>query len=272
MKLADQDGFYKRRLKGLLSVLCSYWLILLVFSVISIMTGQGDFMPGSIQKFVLNALTLENSYNGAWWYMFTYAVLVLISPVVVNWVKKCHPIIVLGTGFMIYCTAYYVRFKVNTGNLLLLKFGPTGMTFFEYLLGAMAWKYRIFTKLYGIWKKIPNVLRGLLAVAAVIGMLYVRTRIVPTLFVAPVSGFVVMTLFHFWIKPKWVQSIFQFVGKHSTNIWLTHMFFYLVLFKNFVYIAKYPLLVYAFMMAITISLSIGLQCLERPIQKRIAQI
>ena len=44
------------------------------------------------------------------------------------------------------------------------------------------------------------------------------------------------------------------------------------MFKNLVYIAKYPLLVFAFMLAITIPLSMLLQLVERPIQKRIASI
>lgn len=267
-----QAGYYQRRLKGLLSVFCSYWLILIVFSMVGIAIGQGDYMPGTLKKFILNGLTLENSYNGAWWYMFTYAVIVLISPVLLKWVKRSHPIIVLSIGFGIYCVAYYVRFKIGYSNWLLGKLGPFGMTLFEYLLGALALQYRVFTHLYKIWEKIPKTVRWLLAALLMLGMLYVRTKVVPSLFVAPVTGFVVMTLFHFWQKPKLVQKTFLLVGGHSTNIWLTHMFFYSVMFKNLVYIAKYPLLVFAFMLAITIPLSMLLQLVEKPLQKRIASI
>lgn len=267
-----QKAYYKRRLKGLLSVFCSYWLILIVFSIVGIAIGQGDYMPGNPQKFILNALTLESSYNGAWWYMFTYALLVLISPVLLKWVKRIHPIIVLGIGFVIYCVAYYVRFKLGYSNWILSKFGPFGMTLFEYLLGALALQYQVFTHLYKIWEKIPKTVRWLLAALLMLGMLYVRTKVVPSLFVAPVTGFVVMTLFHFWQKPKLVQKTFLLVGGHSANIWLTHMFFYSVMFKNLVYIAKYPLAVFAFMLAITIPLSMLLQMVEKPLQKRIASI
>lgn len=267
-----QTGYYKRRLKGLLSVFCSYWLILIVFSIVGLAIGQGDYMPGSLKKFVLNALTLENSYNGAWWYLFTYAVLVLVSPILLKWVKHSHPVIVLGIGFVIYCIAYYVRFKLGYSNWILGKFGPLGMTLFEYVLGALALKYQGFTRIYRIWENIPKAARGLLAAVLMLGMLYGRTKVVPSLFVAPVTGFVVMTLFHFWNKPEVVKRTFLLVGRHSTNIWLTHMFFYLVMFKNLVYIVKYPLLVFAFMLAITIPLSMLLQLAERPIQKRIARI
>ncbi|MGN0171099.1 MAG: acyltransferase family protein [Lachnospiraceae bacterium] len=268
----DQEGYYKRRLKGLLAVFCSYWLILVVFSIVGITIGQGDYMPGSLNKFILNALTLENSYNGAWWYMFTYALLVVTSPVLLKWVKRSHPLVVLGIGFAIYCVAYYVRFKLGCSNWLLGKFGPFGMTLFEYMLGVLVLKYQVFTHIYKIWEKIPKAIQWLLAAVLMFGMLYVRTKVVPSLFVAPVTGFVVMTLFHFWNKPEFVKKAFLLVGWHSTNIWLTHMFFYSVMFKNLVYIAKYPLLVFAFMLAITIPLSVLLQMVERPIQKRITKI
>lgn len=272
MMQSSQAGYYQRRLKGLLSVFCSYWLILIVFSIVSIAIGQGDYMPGSFKKFLLNALSLENSYNGAWWYMFSYAVLVVISPVLLKWVKRCHPVIVLGIGLVIYCVAYFVRFKLGYSNWLLGKFGPFGMTLFEYLLGALALKYQVFTRIHIISEKLPKAAYWLLATALMLGMLYGRTKVVPSLFVAPVTGFVVMSLFHFWNKPQVVKRAFLLVGRNSTNIWLTHMFFYLVIFKNLVYIAKYPLLIFALMLAITIPLSMLLQLVERPIQKRIASI
>ncbi len=78
MILHEQPEYYKRSLKRLFSLFCSYWLIILFFSFVSVITGHSDFMPGSITKFLLNALALDNSYNGAWWYMLTYAVLVLL--------------------------------------------------------------------------------------------------------------------------------------------------------------------------------------------------
>lgn len=44
------------------------------------------------------------------------------------------------------------------------------------------------------------------------------------------------------------------------------------MYKNLVYIVKYPLLIFTFMLAITIPLSMLLQLAERPIQKWIASI
>lgn len=268
----NSRNFYKRRLKGLLSVFCSYWLILLLFSAIAICLGQGAYMPGSLKKFAMNALALENSYNGAWWYMFTYAVLVLLSPLLMKLVKRGNPAAVLASGFIIYCAAYYVRFKMTGAGWLLGKLGPFGMTLFEYLIGAECCRQNLFSWLYAVWQKIRAGVRYVLAAVLIAAMLYVRTKIVPSLFAAPATGAVVMLLFHFWQKPKWVRKGFLFVGQHSTNVWLTHMFFYAVLFKNLVYVAKYPLLVFLLMMGITVALSMLLQLVEKPIRNKIAAL
>ena len=88
MAQSDGKGWYKRRLKGLLSVFISYWVILAVFSAVSAIAGQASFMPGSVMKFIRNALTIDSSYNGAWWYMFTYAVIVLASPLILKAVEN----------------------------------------------------------------------------------------------------------------------------------------------------------------------------------------
>lgn len=267
-----KDGFYKSRLKGLLAVLCDYWLILCIFSGVSIAVGQAEFMPGSLRKFVMNALTLENSYNGAWWYMLAYIVLVLCSPVLLKAVERYHPLVVLVTGFAVYCAAYYVRFSVKTDNWLLIKFGPLGMTFFEYLIGAVCYKIRFMTWLRERWSKLPTAVRWIAVTILIAGMLYGRTKIVPSLFVAPVTGFIIMVLFAFWRKPKWIEHTFLFIGIHSTNIWLTHMFFYLVLFRNFVYRAKYPVFIFTYMMVITIALSLLLQIVQKPLHKAVSRI
>lgn len=263
--------FYKRRLKGLLSLLCSYWLILIVFSLISILTGKSAFMPGSAKEFIFNFFLLEY-YNGAWWYMLTYAVLVAISPLVLKAIKKWKPITVLGLGFSIYCLAYYIRFKMDSSNWFLARFGPFGMTLFEFILGALAYKYKVFSCLFERWKRIPRTAQIILAIIILIGMIYGHTKIIPSLFIAPVTGFVIVMLFHFWQKPRIIIKLFAMIGEHSTNIWLTHMFFFKYIFNDFVYVAKYPILIFLFIMIITVFLSIILKQIERPIHKQIARM
>ena len=70
--------YYNGRLKGILKLLVNYWLILIGFTGLSMLIGNGNQMPGTLWQFIGNVTTFDTSYNGAWWYLFVYILLVLI--------------------------------------------------------------------------------------------------------------------------------------------------------------------------------------------------
>lgn len=269
MALERQPDFYKKRLKSLVSLLINYWIILILFSFIGIFIKQGTVIPGSMKEFIYNFFLLENSYNGAWWYMFTYVILVVVSPVLLKVVRKYKTAIIIVTGFMIYFFSYYLRFKVDTDNWLLIKIGPLGMTFFEYLLGMVVCKCKVFTYMYKEVEKLKKNLRIFLATFFLIGILVGHSFVVRSVFIAPFTGLIIIFIFGLWSKPRIIRRFFLFIGGHSTNIWLTHMFFYSKLFKDFVFVAKYPLFIYILMLLITILVSIIIQMICKPVQSRV---
>ena len=261
--------FFHNRILALFRLLCSYWLIILVFSLVSILAGQASFMPGNVKTILGNVFLYNISYNGAWWYMYAYVILVLLSPLLKKAVEQVHPVVILTASFLVYFGAYYLRFEVSNNGKLLNMLGAVGTTLFEYLLGMLFAHTLVFSFLQRFWKHISKAFRILLTILLFLGMLLSHTLILPSLFVAPFTGIVLITLFHFWQKPLLIQRFFLFMGNHSTNIWLTHMFFYLVLFKNLVYYAKYPLLIYLFMLIITVAISLLLHLAEDPIHRLI---
>ena len=74
---------------------------------------------------------------------------------------------------------------------------------------------------------------------------------------------IVLMCFHLWDKPEWMKKLFLLLGKHSTNIWLIHMFFYLVLFKNFIFRLKEPALIFVGMFVLCIVISILINQIEK---------
>lgn len=126
------------------------------------------------------------------------------------------------------------------------------MTFFEYILGAVLAKILFFTNIRKLLIKIPFIVRCIFACLLILGLFFARTFIIPNVFFAPFSGFIMITMFALWKKPKWLENIFMFLGKHSTNIWLTHMFFVSSLW---IYFAKYPLAIFLLLIAITTVIS-----------------
>lgn len=255
MLLYRKENYYKKRLKGLLPLVVNYWIVIAIFSIISIMVKQGEYMPGSFGTLFGNLFLYNVTYKGAWWYMWAYIILVLISPLILKVVDSTHSLFSVIAGFVIYCLAYYVRFHTDSTNYLLVRFGPFGMTLFEYMIGAIVFKLDLYSKVKRILEKISKYLFYIGSVFLLAAMLFVRTLVVRSLFVAPITGMLIIVIFVMWEKPNWVQQVFLYLGKHSTNIWLTHMFFYLVLFKDFIYYFRYPALIFIAMITITLMVS-----------------
>ena len=262
--------YYKRRLIGLLGVYLNFWIILVIFTVLSVVIGNGSSMPRDLQTFIGNFTTIDPSYNGAWWYLLTYALIVFSSPLLLRLSQKTSkwkPFLVLVGMGLIYCAAYYVRFNIDSSNWFVHQIGLYGMTAVEYMIGSMACEYKVFSFLGNNWNRIfRNVLTNFLGSAALFAiLLLMRTLVVPSLFFAPISGFIVLFLFHKMKKPKWFEKCFLTLGKHSTNIWLTHMFLYLNIFVGLVYRAKFPVPILLFMLAITLPVSVVINLIHKPI-------
>ena len=62
--MQSSEAEIKKRWKHLLHFFIPFWVIAAVFSLIGLLTGNAE-IPGSLTKFALNCLTIQNSYNGA---------------------------------------------------------------------------------------------------------------------------------------------------------------------------------------------------------------
>ena len=272
MKLYGSENYYKNRLKGLLSLYCNFWIILILFTVVSVAVGQAAFMPGSAWKFIKTFTTISPAYNGAWWYLPVYAVIVFISPCVLRESKKLNSFAVLAISFLIYCGGYLLRFKLKTPYYAINWFGPFGTTFFEYMIGVICCKEQFFEKCEKRLAGIKPVWVGIASTVVFIAMLLGHTVVIRSLVIAPITGFIIICILKFCRKPKFIEKTLIYFGNHSTNIWFTHMFFYLVLFKGLVYIAKYPIPIYLFMIAICLVTSYTINLIFKPIQKQIKKL
>ena len=265
-----KPGYYRRRLIGLLGVYINFWIILMLFSIVSAMIGNGSQMPGSLQSFIGNFTTLHLSYNGAWWYILTYALITFSSPVLLRLSKrfgKGKTIAVSGLMIVVYCIGYYERFRLHSSNWFIHQAGLYGTTMAEYMMGAIACDRKVFTRLMNLWNRI---FRNKLADRTVTALLLIlllwgRTKVVPSFFAAPISGFILLFLFQKAYKPDWFRKCFLTLGNNSTNIWLTHMFFYLYVFTGLVFAAKYPILILMFMLAITMAVSLIINAIHKPL-------
>lgn len=100
-------------------------------------------------------------------------------------------------------------------------------------------------------------------------MMIVMHGIIPSLFVAVITAIVTICLMCICPIPKWLAAIFEYLGDHSTNIWLTHMFFYMNLFNGLVFRVKYPILIFLFMLSLSLISSYIINLICKPILKNL---
>lgn len=80
--------------------------------------------------------------------------------------------------------------------------------------------------------------------------------LVPNQSLQPLYVFLIFILFPFFWQGERAYSILKFLGRHSLNIWLIHTWICYYLFEDFVYGLKYPLLIFAFTLGVSIVISI----------------
>lgn len=270
----DRKTYRISRLKRLLKFLTHFWIILCVFSIIGLIVRDPTMIVNA-KTFFGNFLLYSLSYNGAWWFITAYIFLILIYPAIEYLFKRFSIVLCLSASLAVYMIAYIIEFKlqittdIHPVDFILNTAVRIGRTQLPFVIGIFYYKKQIITRLKNkLSSKAIKYTAIILSVAAV-SLLHCKIQ---SLVLAPINALVVVTGFYLWNKPCWVQRVFLFLGRHSTNIWLTHMFFYLCLFPGLVYKAKEPILVLLFMLAICIVSSYFIDLIETLLRKFVTAI
>ena len=96
-----------------------------------------------------------------------------------------------------------------------------------------------------------------------------HTLVIPSLFVAPFTGGIIIGVFSIWEKPEWIKNVFLFLGKQSTNIWLILMYLYQNKFQNLEIVVQNPHLILTIMMCLAIICSMGINYVMKKMFKSI---
>lgn len=274
--LMEKEGkqYSNKRYVRILKFLINYWLVLCVFALVGLLFDKTNAIPGSILKFAGNFLLYGISYNGAWWFVLTYIWLVISAPIIVKICRKWNSVIVFFVSGCFYFASYLFRFRFlldvdNTVlNWLWTQFILFGTSQFPFVVGALFYKHKLITALRKVNMKAT--VKNALCVAFVL-LAFVFHCFVPSLIVAPITAIVALSCFWVAKKPKALEKVLLFLGDHSTNLWLVHMFFYLTLFNDLVFVAKYPALILAFMLALCVASSYLIKLPYNLIIKRIGK-
>ena len=126
-----------------------------------------------------------------------------------------------------------------------------GTSLFPFVVGAIFADKKIYSFIYN---KVNNIkFKNTLCVLGILFMI-VCHGFVQTLFVAVFTGIAFIILFNLIDKPDSLDRLLYYLSGHSTNMWLTHMFFYMVYFKSLVFMPKYPVPIFIWLVILCLIL------------------
>lgn len=236
---------YKVVLKKLLRFFLDFWLVFIIFMAIGFCFFKKEFV---LSEFLLNFFGIKSTYNGAWWYIFFYMKMLLALPLIDCFFmlfkdKKSKISQILLYGILIL--ALIIIYIVNHAffSEMLEFFMPAYSACF--VMGYLISRFKVYEFAYKI---IPEKLLYILGILGFLLVIVVRVKMAKDassagldfIFV-PVYAYgfsVIMTLL-----PKF-SKIFEFFGKYSMFIWLTHVFFYDHYAKNLVMLSGVSIGIY----------------------------
>lgn len=267
------EEIWGKNVKRIFKLFINYWTVFILFVPLGFLIGSKQTFTPSITNFLLNLFGLSNSYNGAWWFLQIYIIFVLISPILIRIVRKQNSFLIFLISGLLYFLAYVQRFKtiVDFGEhplsieiirILVL----IGTSQFSFIIGSLFAKEKIYTMIHRRLNhlKYKNVF-------CICGFLFLILLhgIVESAIIAPINGITFICLYLLMDKSIVVHKVLDFISNHSTNIWLTHMFFYSTIFQEVIFFPKYPILIFIWLLFLCIISSFIIQAIMRPIIKRI---
>ena len=245
--ISKPQNYIKRNLARIMKLLLNFWIILVLFVVIGFIAGKRNVYPGSISTFILNFILISKSYNGAWWFLQTYIIIVVLSPMLNKVIEKYSAAISFLFFAVIYLGSYLILFKniIASNNAiveyLILKTALVGLSLFPYVVGGIFVKHKIYEKLHTIFCEFRY--RNLICILGIVSLIAVH-GIIESDFISPFIGIAFLCFFNLMNKSSIEKKIYKYLYKHSTNIWLTHMFFYMTIFSSIVFYSKEPTLIF----------------------------
>lgn len=242
---------YKGIINRIFKLYLNFWSVFIIFISLAILLGKYQF---NIRTFLLNFFSLSSSYNAEWWFLRLYFMLVLLYPIIIHLLCKYSIKKVVLLSFMLNIfglTTTKLSYVFGVSSLLIDCFNILLGGQFLFVLGVGVSKN-------GIFDLIRNKVHWNSKIYTVILIFY--TPIMATLIDLPVIGeilkLILIPIFIFLIANIIATCKFmEWIGKHSTNIWLTHSFFCYYLFPKIVFYPQYSILVFIWIMSLSLGSS-----------------
>lgn len=238
--MKDKKNYSYKNFKRILNLLYRFWIIMIITCIVGFFMGIKEVYPGSIINFICNVLLLKNSYVGSFWFIQTYVLLVLISKYIFNMLERYNYWKIIFVSFFLYIIAFFLEWRVLTIpmleplNLFINAIMLLLRSQFSFIVGGLFSYTNIFDK-----KLMTIVNNNIFAFLLFMCVVLIRGIILRSMIFAPFSAILFIILFccnnnKFMI----IEKILLYFGKHSTNMWLTHMQYYMIFASSIVFMSR----------------------------------
>ncbi len=254
LKKAYSDAF-KRFFKLLFNFVFMFAIInLLFFHRFDYSLAFGEGKQGFL-AFLLDALGFSHlfstpSLNMTWWYMSLAYTVIFLVPLLAVFCKK--------SGYAFLGISFLIPFILPLNEDL-------ARYFFVIAFGVCC--------AYGNWiEKIINskmhfALRWVIEAFLIVLSVIVRdNEFVKTTLISQADALIAFMIILFAVDfaafVPVIKHVFSFLGKFSMNIFFVHTFFYLILFRYYVYHFRYFIVTYIILLAVSLALSMLIELLK----------
>ena len=263
-------GFLTKRFSKLYT---TYWLIWLFFVPLGFFIHKFNlhsiYGTHIIQKLLLNFMGLQiffNFYgiNATWWFMSLIIALYLLFPLLKNLVLK------FNHYFLIFVFLVTLLFRnVGYNGTTPVSFNFLILWIFPFVLGMYCAKNNAFIKTKEVLST-HKLVKFILYLSIMLLLVYIKVSAKLIMSIDGLIGFfVIMTSYEYFSVFSAVKKSMMVIGEHSFNIFLFHTFIYYYYFGHFIYSFKNPVLIFAVLLSICLTLSILLNFFKSALSKLI---
>lgn len=267
----ESGSSMKKRVQRILKLLIRFWIIMILTCCVGYALGMKERFPGSLLNFILNVCLIKNSYVGAFWFVQTYTILALLSGGIFKWIRKYSYWLILPISFVLYISAFGMEYLVlgridmEVLGLLLNALMLFLRSQFSFVVGMILAKEDILEHCKFLSKIRKNpILPWLFLILVII----VRANLRHMIF-APFSAFALIVLFGTYHWGKAGEKTLLFFGRHSTNMWLTHMQFYMIFTPTLVFASRNVFVIMLTLVGLSLAASYVVDWIYTILQKKI---
>ena len=241
--------------KRILKLYVHYWLVLLIFVTIGHFI-KPDIYPNDLLHVLANIVGIRCTYNGETWFLLPYAIISLLSWWIIDFVyhlnEKRKIIITLIIYSIVFLTTRYIVYhQLENTTLLTLLLQP-------FFIVQLTFYFSLGILLFRLLENEPTALKAVkptIYFIIIIALFIIKSMIKVTIADGLYAFIFIFCISHLQLH-RLFHNIFYKLGQYSMPMWMTHTFFAVYLFQDFIYGFKYPLLIWLILITISYLVSI----------------